>query len=166
MILPDVVDPIAPLTSECVSGWLTCHSPFFSEQGQVRKHMTVYVYGICRFESLFGSVYINCILLHNVTLEVHYLYFYLVQIQNYDCRFITTVLSCLKCMNNSFYIDLVLKFVPESMKLKANTPIPPVALRFIIFTKLWVQRISKTIILQMLRQKGLMVMFLRKSVLK
>ena len=101
--LPDVVKPIAPHTSEGISGWLTCHNPSFSELGQVRKHVAM-----CCIEVVGLDNH-----LHQSTLSAHfytvshwngiYLYFYYVKIQIFDYRIITTSWSCLMRLGADWY---------------------------------------------------------------
>ena len=58
--LPDVANPIVPHITEGISGWSTCRNPYFSELGQLRQDVVVWVYGGNLFGWSFGSVYINC----------------------------------------------------------------------------------------------------------
>ena len=99
--LPDVINQIVPHTSEGISGWLTCHNPSFCELGQVRKHMAM-----CCIEVVGLDHH-----LHQFTLIAHfytvshskgiYLYFYMVKIQIFDYRIVTTAWSHLKALHTS-----------------------------------------------------------------
>ena len=105
--LPDVVNQISPHTSEGISGWLTCHNPSFSELGQVMKHVDMFcieVVGLDNHLHQFTSIAHFCTVSRWKGI---YLYFYLVEIQIFDYRIITTSWSCLNTLSATWRSKII-----------------------------------------------------------